>query len=374
MVSKFLAIVLVLMVGFSADGEGFEVAGWKMPFERMEGLEGAYTSCVVLEGEQEQVFAWNNYDYLGLEAGISRFEGNWNQMKPGDVVIKNSIIDDLFNSEGELHEARFFTRPVVVYSKKEDRYYAIAHVAKGYPPEDGRVYPAFLSSEKGNPDEWNYHGMLKGEIWEQFGPGGTRVWGSGMGFVLNDEASNEINHEDPASNRFLFYSDGYGRGLVLLYSSTGEQWYFARDDGEEDNENDDDDDEDDEEDDDDDDDDDNNDNDGEHHRCIRDLRPAALESVNLIFPVVVKTHRYYHCWSTDGWPPNGIWHLFSEDGLNWEIWGGLEQPEIPRKKRFKNMSVYYDAQQDQIHGLLSVQHRGGIYHKYHSVFIEELSP
>ncbi len=342
MVLKFSAILLVFVSVLSVNGEGLEVVGWETPFERVEGLEGAYTSCVVPEGKPKQALAWNNYNYLGLEAGISLFEGGWDRMKPGDVVIKNSIINDLFNSEGELHEARFFTRPVVVYSKKEDRYYAIAHVAKGYPPEDGRVYPAFLSSEKGNPQKWNYHGMLKGEIWERFGPGGENVWGSGMGFIVNDEGSAEIDHDDPAANRFLFYSDGYGSGLALLYSSTGEQWYFARDDDDE--------------------------------GSIRDLRPTSLKSAHLIFPTVIKTPRFYHCWATDGWPPNGIWHLFSEDGLHWEVWDGSEEPEFPRKKRFKNLSVYYDAEQNQIHGLLSRQHRGGIYQKYHSVFTEEPSP
>jgi len=308
-----------------------DIDGWDKSFEQIVGLHGAYTSCTDAEG---QLVAWNNTRYQGLKGGISRFQGDWNTMKEGNVVIENSIINDLFDSENALHEDRFFTRPVVVFSKRENRYYAIAHVAKGYPPEDARVYPCFLSSEKGNPDTWYYHGMLKGEVWDEFGPSGKTVWGSGMGFVINDEAQAEINHEKPASNRFLFYTDGYGKSLSLLYSSSGEQWFFARDEA------------------------------GE----IRELAPSSLHSQHLIFPAVVKTPRYFHCWVTDGWPPNGIWHLYSEDGLNWTVWGDSEEPKIPRNPRYKNMNVYYDPVEDVIHGLLSVQHKGGVYHKFHSTF------
>ena len=313
---------------------------WRGPFKKAKNLVGSYSSVVV---RAKRIEVWNNEQYKTLNGGLTVFTGkNWTRFDKGKVVAPNKIINDLWDSNGRPHPARMFTRPMVAYSKKDKMYYSISHVSKGYPPEKGRVYPAFLSSKTGKKGSWRYHGMLKGEIWDKFGPGKKNVWSSGLGFVLNDELSNKCDHKNPVNNRFLFYTDDYSKGgaLNLLYSADGEKWFFAR---------------------------------NKKNRKILDMRPAQIKNLNVNFPAVVKAGNGFHCYLTESWPPNGIWHLFSKDGLKWTLWNNLVKPEIPREQRFKNMSLYYDSTNKTVHGLLTVL-EGSKYNKYHSILKLESSP
>jgi hypothetical protein len=302
-------------------------------FQEMENLTGSYSSGVLKDDGTIQV--WNNDHFETLDGGITVFTGqDWHHFDKGKVVAQHRIIDDLFDKQGELHPKRFFTRPSVVYSKKDKKYYSVTHVAKGYPPQDGRVFPAFLSSATGKEGTWKYHGMFKGEIMDKFGAGKKAVWASGLGLVLNDNASSIVDHKFPVENRFIFYTDGYtkGPGMVLLYSATGKEWFFVKD------------------------------NSGN----IRNLKPDKLKGVGLIFPSVVRTPEGFHGYSTQGWPPKGIWRLFSKDGLEWQVWNNSNTPEIPANSYYKNMSLFYDPQSKLLHGMLSV-FENGRFQKYHSV-------
>jgi hypothetical protein len=302
-------------------------------FQEMENLTGSYSSSVLTGNGTIQI--WNNDHFETLDGGITVYTGkNWLHFDKGNVVAQHRIIDDLFDNQGKLHPNRSFTRPSVVYSKKDKKYYSIAHVAKGYPPADSRVFPAFLSSTSGESGTWHYHGMFKGEIMDSFGAGKKAVWASGLGFVLNDNASSTVDHKSPVENRFIFYTDGYTKapGMVLLYSATGNEWFFVKD----------------------------------KSGNIRNLIPDKLKGVGLIFPSVVRTPEGFHGYSTEGWPPNGIWRLFSKDGLKWQVWNDVNVPQIPRNVHFKNMSLFYDPQKKLLHGMLSV-YKNGKYQKYHSI-------
>ncbi len=323
--------ILIIACGFLSAAD-LDFPEWSEPFKKAENLYGSYSSCVVRNNNIE---VWNNAKYQTLDGGITVFTGKeWDKFDKGKVVAPNRIINDLFDKDNKPHPSRMFTRPMVCFSKKDNMYYSISHVSKGYPPEKGRVYPAFLTSKTGEKGDWRYHGMLKGEIWDEFGPGKKNIWSSGLGFVINDNLSNKCDHENPVNNRFLFYTDDYSKGgaLNLLYSNNGEKWFFARD---------------------------------KKTKKILDLRPAQIKKVNVNFPSVIKTENGFHCYLTEGWPPNGIWHLFSKDGLNWKVWNNSTEPEIPRKQHLKNMSLYYDSANKTVHGLLTVCEKSK-YNKYHS--------
>lgn len=175
----------------------------------IKGLQGSYISLVHRGGEFQ--FFGNCIDKT--IPGLTLFTGTSpSAVGSGEIIAPNSIITDLLDSSGQPDATRMITRPVVRFSEKEQRYYAIVHVARSYPPSDGRVYPALLVSKTADPRKgWIYKGQFKGEPETLFGPP-KASWTSGMAFFLNDKSGDAIDHVHPFANKFTMYNE-FGGGL-----------------------------------------------------------------------------------------------------------------------------------------------------------------
>lgn len=293
---------------------------WDGPFRYVPSLSGSY-STLIRRGTNRYEF-WNSTISGALDAGISRFIGTSpTEFGKPEIAITNRIINDVVGQDGKLSPKRRYTRPSLAYDPR-DGYFAVAHVSDGYPPRGGRVYPAFLSSKTGAPGTWTYHGMLKGEIYAQFGPGKATRWADGRGLFYQPEKSARLRRDSPTENRFLFFSNQYPtRGcLALLYSTGGKEWFFHREEGK-----------------------------------IANLLPEELRSKSMIFPHVIRAGRHgWFCWLSEGWEPKAIWRIHSKDGLHWKLYGD-NQPEIvkPEDDKIKNLSAWYDEERDLIHGYIA---------------------
>jgi hypothetical protein len=272
---------LAVLVGPWADRPALAWAPdttiWTKPLAVM-GFGGAYASMVKL-GSRVMMYS-NHSKAAGSKPcpgascpGIVLYMGNsTTSVTQNAVVAPNSMINDVFGPDGvKLAPQRMFTRVSVVRSEQNGTFYAIAHVADTNPPGPGGVYPALLTSPNGI--SWAYHGKIKGEPWNLYGPGIGRAWANSMAFIVNDEAAGALDLANPLANRFLLYSDGYGNpsSLSLLYSADGTTWYFAR----------------------------------TASGAIRDFRPPELMGEQPIFASAVKTPHGYHMITPEGLAGHG---------------------------------------------------------------------
>jgi hypothetical protein len=195
----------------------------------VKGFAGSYAS-MIRAGAQVMMFSNMSTTRPGVGCpGVVLYTGtSLTTVKQAGTVAPNSMINDVFGPDGKtLHPDRMFTRVSVARGVKDTQFYAVAHVAAGYPPADGRVYLAFMTSPDGK--SWTYRGQFKGEPWTMYGPGKTRSWASALAFIVND-ASAGLNTANPLASRFVLISDAYaGKRLSLLHSADGITWYFARD-------------------------------------------------------------------------------------------------------------------------------------------------
>jgi len=312
---------------------------WDQPFTPIKTLWGSYCSFIRVRPDRYEVF--NNSVGGGLQDGITRFVGkSLLEYGPSEIVAKHELINDVLGPDGRLSDIRRFTRPFVAYDPR-DGYFMIAHVCDGYGPRDGRVYPSFLTSKTGDPGTWTYHGRLKGEVYDQFGPekGKSAQWADGGGLFYQPQCPATLDRENPLQNRFLFFTNRYvdGNGLVLLISADAKEWAFYRKDGK-----------------------------------IVNLFPPEIAAIPNCFTYVIRAGRHgWHCWFSEKWPPVAIWHVRSADGLHWEFFRG-NRPEIvkPKDRFIKNLNAWYDPETDLLHGFLSVweqlEDKTENYRKYHS--------
>jgi len=343
----FLCCLFFSWFSARADGEPtspeesrtIQAKNWDGPFRFVPSLSGSYSTLI--RRTRDRFEFWNSTIGGANEDGIARFIGTSpTQFSKPQIAIPNGIIDDVKGPDGKLSGKRRFTRPSVAYDRK-DGYFVIAHVSDGYPPRGGRVYPAFLSSKTGEPGSWRYKGMLKGEIYDEFGPGKPPRWADGRGLFYQPAKPAKLNRSSPLENRFLFFSNQYPRRgcLALLYSADGGKWHFHRRDGK-----------------------------------IVNLLPMALQGKSMIFPHVIRAGRHgWFCWVSEKWEPSAIWRIHSKDGLKWDLYGD-NQPEIlkPENDRMKNLSAWYDPEEDIIHGYIACwtnvdsKGRALVYRNYHS--------
>ncbi len=300
-----------------------EARHWDAPFAPETcTIVGAYMTMVRPATNRYAAFVntWGTIDD-GLElwqgTSTATFESR-------GVVVSNRQIDDLPGTDGLPHPKRCITRPFIDWHP-EHGFMGIVHVCRDYMPEDGRVYPAWVSSRTGEPGTWTYHGRLKGEIWDEFGDGAGKksVHSDGGGFFFQPDRPAELNRKAPLENRYVFFTSHYsGWGDInLLYSNDGNEWVFHRD------------------------------ADGK----IVNLAPVVAGK-QMIFPSVVSLGD--DGWSmalAERWPPVAIWRLRSADGFNWTLAG--EQPEIrtPDHLFVKNQSLWYDPITQLLHGYLTVR-------------------
>lgn len=230
-------------------------------------------------------------------------------------VLDAAAIDDVFDPQqaGVLAEGRMFSRSSVSYHEGFG-YTLLACVTSAYQPGQLPLIPALFFSATGKPDSWQYMGQLPGE------PAAFAA----EHYVWSDCGS--IFRMDDGSWRI--YLNGYGVHLGLLTSQTiNGPWQFLR----------------------------------SENQQIRELA-AALTRQNsshhgFAFPTVVRINaNEWHAWFSEGWPGRHIWHLYSNDGIDWKLYGA--QPEITRAavagKPFKNIRVYWDAEASVVVGLLAV--------------------
>ncbi len=212
--------------------------------------------------------------------GIVKYSGSLTSPVYKGVVAPNSIINDVFNADGTLSSKRMFSRPVV--ARDGLGYVAIAMVANGYPPADNQVTPSFLTSPDGI--KWTYHGKFKGE------PYGLNIYGSGMSLIVSDTYP-----------RYTFYTDGYGKKMVGLYSNGGNDWSFIR----------------------------------TTSNTIADLNPVGWRVP--IFQSVAEVNGIYYMAASDNWPVKGWMFAHSDDGVNW-----INDKYVTVTSTEKNISLYLD--------------------------------
>lgn len=77
------------------------------------------------------------------------------------------------------------------------------------------------------------------------------------------------------------------------------------------------------------------------------------------FPHITKvSEKEWHLWVQASWPPSGIYHLTSNDGMQWQLYGA--QPEISASgvdgytaSSYRNLRAYYDPRVDRIVGIVN---------------------
>lgn len=232
------------------------------------------------------------------------------------TVAPNDLINDLFSAPGKLDPARLLTRLGVRYSPKDQKFYAIAYVSRGYPPADGIVVPAMFQSQTADPKgDWSYLGKIT------LDGNPAKFFGSGGNLILNENPGPEVNHQSPLQNKFAHYTDN-GPVLMLIYSNDGIQWYAYKD----------------------------------AQGNVADLRPSEFkDDKGWIFPSVVHTKNDgYFLFISVGWPPEGHRLLHSDDGLAWKIVGdGKMEKNVGGLPKAKNISLGYDESTDTIHLLIT---------------------
>jgi hypothetical protein len=311
-----LGIMLAaLLVG--AVARGAEPAPEMEHRGHIKGLQGSYISVVHRDGK---------YYFFGnvigeSTPGLTLSTGETPQaVGPGEVIAPNALIDDLTDASGQPDPTRMITRPSVRFSEKEQRYYAIIHVARGYPPADGRCYPALLVSKTANPKGgWVYKGQFKGEPAALYGPP-KRSWTSGMAFLLNDQPSATIDHARPLANKLVLYNEFGGHGNNLLYSNAGIEWFFYRD---------------------------------SEKKIVEFMPKEFAEDVTWCFSSVAQTPDGYFMYISSRWTkqgPAGHRFLYSKDGLAWKQIKAY--PLGP-----KNFSIFYDAEKNLLYIMPTIVNR-----------------
>ena len=108
----------------------------------VKGFAGSYAS-MVRAGAQVMMFSnmstTRPSECPGVGCpGIVLYTGtSLTTVKQAGTVAPNSMINDVFGPDGKtLHPDRMFTRVSVARGVKDTQFYAVAHIAPGYPPAD----------------------------------------------------------------------------------------------------------------------------------------------------------------------------------------------------------------------------------------------
>ena len=286
---------------------------WAQPFRAMD-LEGAYVSVIARKGELE---FWRGAGAAGPDSvrqlSVRRGKTLDHLGRP-EVVLDSTLIDDLYSDRAAntLSVYRQFTRSSVGYFEGVG-YVQLAAVIRRYRPGYEPLMPALFVSTSGAAGEWNYLGRLSGEP-AAFAAKGY-VWSDG-GSLLR-----------MADGRWRVYLNGFGVRLTVLeaYALRG-PWRFLRA------------------------------SNGRIQELAGVLAGRNPRGEGYGFPTVVRIGGEWHAWLSDAWPTASIWHLWSQDGLNWQLYG--EQPEITRAavngKPIKCLRVYPEPGGKFLIGLLSV--------------------
>jgi hypothetical protein len=300
---------------------------WRGPLYRMESF-GCYVSFLERPGENggTMLEKWENEWGADASGRGLIFESGPGLATLGPPVqaVSGEIIDDVFTPASDtpapaepktLSPLRGMTRPSVTLDP-EFGHVAFVCVAADYRPGSVYLVPAILTSPDGRPGTWTYRGQLKGEPADELPKNNHHVWSDGGSLFRMPDGS------------WRAYVNNYG-GVsfsLLMADSLDGPWRFLRD------------------------------GDG----AIRGLLPDAGTENGPdahVFPHVLRvSDGEWHCWASDQWPPQSIWHYVSADGIEWRPYG--EQPEITRElvggRSIKNLRTYVEPGGGTIYGFLSV--------------------
>jgi hypothetical protein len=318
MLMKLTAWWLIPMVltGLAAAAEGPVVRHWQ-PFQAST-LTGAYISVIARNRQLELWREANPSEQIPWRRLLRQYASTLEQRDERQTVLDAALIDDVYDPErpGQLSASRLFTRSSVDYHPGFG-YTLLAGVIHEYRPGELPLLPALFVSPDGNPGSWRYRGQLSGE------PAALAtqryIWSDGGSVIRMADGSWRI------------YLNGYGVQLAVLQSNGIDgPWRFLRTaDG-----------------------------------SIRELAGALIKSGagghGFACPTVMRIDsNEWHAWLSEGWPVVAIWHLWSADGLQWQLYG--TQPEITPAtfggKIFKNIRVYRHPGAAVMSGLVSVWDR-----------------
>jgi hypothetical protein len=289
---------------------------WRAPF-RMLPYSGSYLSVIIREGDgKRELELWQNTwgDPGAAERRIVVRRGpSLQRLGEPQAAFDGTIISDVPapDKPDQLAPGRGFTRPAMAFHP-DIGYVLFACVCPDYKPGSVPLLPAFVVSKTGEPGTWKYLGTLKGEIADLAAK--RTIWSDGGSLIRLDDG------------RWRIYLNGFGQVVTAIESASLDgPWRFLRDDR------------------------------GE----IRELLPGFPRGPSRggCFPTVLRAAGdEWHLWLTDKWPPQSIWHFYSQDGLAWRPYG--RQPEITRAafhgRGIKCLRAYVDPDRREIIGLLSV--------------------
>jgi hypothetical protein len=300
------------------------------PFKSSE-LIGSYVSIIIKNNDDKKSSYefWKNTwgpkgagdRHFTVQAGTTLDSICKNPVK---AVFSGMLIDDVFekNNPEKLAPGRGFTRTAIRYYP-DIGYVLSACVCPDYKPGKVPLLPVIAVSKTGEKGTWRYLGILKGEPAEYAEK--KYVWSDGGSLIRLK------------NGKWRFYLNGYRKTLCALESDTLEgPWKFIRD------------------------------KKGEIREMGVKLPVKKQMRGGAIFPTVLKvSEKEWHCWFSDRWVPENIFHLYSTDGLNWKLYG--KQPEI-NKSAFGNLSIkclraYLAPDRKSIIGLVSVwkKDKDGVY-------------
>jgi len=367
-------VLWALVVGYGEEKKT-PTFTWTGRWEKTD-LLGAYHSYVKMK--DGRIACFEDHGDTALNVAFTREPGNLLSWTPYVSLMGFDAISDLPDPADPTKPAanRFMTRPTVVRLPGGD-FLGLGKICRDYPAVDGLDYvvsytgtaesvnvveKALLAGrEPSRSAMWKYQGKVKGPVGEYLDkqiPYSIYLDVGSLIFLSDGPA--KPDHARPTRNRFLLYTNYLGspepkkdgwEWTVLCYSADGREWFFARDSA----------------------------------GAVRNLTPLFGDKRGYLFPFVFR-HAADEWWmwrSADfqgeekfedkSYGIHEIFLYYSPDGLNWQLLrtdivskdflGGNGKP-----LGIKNMSIYYDAEKKQIHGMLSVRNEDGElwWRKYHN--------
>jgi hypothetical protein len=288
---------------------------WTEPFQPLP-CEGCYVSVIhrkVRGGSRYELWqnTWGEPGAAERQIVVGRGPA-LDRLAPPATILDGRSITDVPDPAAPATSGpkRGFTRPYMAYYP-DCGYVLLACVASDYLPGAVPLLPAILTSKSGEAGRWTYHGKLTGDPATE--AAARKIWSDGGSIVRLDK------------HRWRIYCNGFGPSLTALESNgLAGPWRFLR----------------------------------EPSGGLRELLPHFRAATGGgCFPYILRVAKdEWHCWITDKWPPQSIWHYYSRDGLSWEPYG--QQPEITRAlvngRGIKCLRAYVDPDGKSIVGLLSV--------------------
>lgn len=303
----------------SPPGESY----WIEPFRRVEAYD-AYVSTIVRDGRLEYWHSlWQHVPGNTMRFPLSnklvvRYGKTMDTLGPREVVadLKPMIHDvPVPGQRDKMSETRGVTRGFMTWYP-DIGYIFLGCVVHQYSPGAAPLLPALWTSKSGKKGTWRYLGKMNGELENEAAK--RIIWSDGGSIFRLEDGSWRV------------YLDGFNEDLAIAEASGLEgQWKFIRD----------------------------------AKGNIRSFAGAFSSHPNitgkgLTFPTVIRVApNEWHLWTSDNWPVRSIWHLCSNDGLNWKLYG--EQPEINPSmtggQPIKALRVFFEPGGKYMVGMLSVR-------------------